>query len=845
MKTKIILIFFICSAINIFAQGVWTQKASFAGSARGDAFSFSIGNKGYVGGGEDTSNNYVNDFWEYDASSNTWTQKANFVGGARWQAMSFSIGLKGYVVSGQGSSVIYSDCWEYDPSSNTWIQMANLPTEGRSAGIGFSIGNKGYMGTGYGCSPPPCTETNHKDFWEYNPATNTWTQKANIPTNGRGFAFGLSIGSKGYVGTGHDDFGNPFNDFWEYNPVTDIWVQKANYPGGQRNDIDGAHFSICNYGFVGTGNNSQTYYNEFWKYDPSNDTWTQIPNLPALDRIGMSGFSINNKGYVGFGFHMASNYIHLNDFWEYNIIDANISQTNLLCNGQCTGTAIANPLGGVAPYTYNWSNGETTQSITGLCVGTYNVTIYNASCGTTMASVTITQPSAISLTTSVTNSCTGNATGTATVNSIGGSPAYTYNWSNGQTTQTATGLSGGTYTVIVIDANGCTNTTTAAFIALPSPTATITGNTTICSGQSTTLNASGGGTYSWNTGQTTSSIIISPTATGTYSVVVSIGSCTDTASANITVLASPTPTISGNNILCTGDITTLTASGGNNYSWNTGVTTSSIILNPSTTTSYTVIVSNTNGCSNTTSINITVAPPPIAGISGNTNICAGESATLSASGIGSYLWSNGATTTSISPSTGGTYSVIVSIGSCSDTASATVIVNPTPTATTSGIINIFQGQNSTLSASGGSTYLWNTGSTDSVITVSPMIDSTYCVTVADLNNCTDTSCITIFVESPCDTAGEFFFPNAFSPNGDGENDDLKIYFGNLSCIQALRLVIYERWGEKVFETSDTNFQWDGKYLGKLLNSQVLSYYLHVEFTDKTTFEKKGNISLVR
>ena len=123
----------------------------------------------------------------------------------------------------------------------------------------------------------------------------------------------------------------------------------------------------------------------------------------------------------------------------------------------------------------------------------------------------------------------------------------------------------------------------------------------------------------------------------------------------------------------------------------------------------------------------------------------------------------------------------------------------------------------------------------------------YCVIVTDtsINRCTDTACATVFVESPCDTAGTFFFPNAFSPNNDGDNDALKIYYKEKDCIATLHLIIYDRWGEQVFETTDKNFSWDGTYPNKILNTQVLAYHLTVGFTNSKSINRKGNISLVR
>ena len=165
--------------------------------------------------------------------------------------------------------------------------------------------------------------------------------------------------------------------------------------------------------------------------------------------------------------------------------------------------------------------------------------------------------------------------------------------------------------------------------------------------------------------------------------------------------------------------------------------------------------------------------------------------------------------------------------------------------TISGTSTVFQGQATTLTAIGGVNYLWNNGETTTAISVTPATTTIYCVTVSDTNKCSDTACIKIYVESPCDTAGTFFFPNAFSPNNDADNDMLKIYYRNMDCIVSLHLVIYDRWGEMVYETSDKNFQWDGTYPNQTLNTQVLAYHLSVGFADGKTIYRKGNISLVR
>jgi hypothetical protein len=134
------------------------------------------------------------------------------------------------------------------------------------------------------------------------------------------------------------------------------------------------------------------------------------------------------------------------------------TQTNVTCSGDCNATAMAMPNGGTAPYTYLWSNGQMTQTATGLCAGSYTVTVTDANGCTSNAVIIINQPAPLIVTTSsTTESCLNCCDATATINPSGGTSPYFYNWSpSGQTTQTSTGLCSGTYTVCVTDANGCT-----------------------------------------------------------------------------------------------------------------------------------------------------------------------------------------------------------------------------------------------------------------------------------------------------------------------------------------------------------------------------------------------------
>src|SRR6185295_19378684 len=133
------------------------------------------------------------------AKADYWTQKASMAGGMRYPAVGFSIGNKGYIGTGNNSPTFYQDLWEYDPVANTWTQKANLPGAARSFACGFSSSSKGYIGLGQ--NPGGYL----LDFWEYDPASNSWTQIADFGGGARAFTpTGFSVGGYVYVGLGLD-----------------------------------------------------------------------------------------------------------------------------------------------------------------------------------------------------------------------------------------------------------------------------------------------------------------------------------------------------------------------------------------------------------------------------------------------------------------------------------------------------------------------------------------------------------------------------------------------------------------------------------------------------------------
>jgi hypothetical protein len=192
------------------------------------------------------------------------------------------------------------------------------------------------------------------------------------------------------------------------------------------------------------------------------------------------------------------------------------------------------------------------------------------------------------------------------------SGAVTYTWSNGANSASiaATPTANTTYSVMG-SAAGCTGTAAVNVTVSPTPTISVTGNTLICGTGTNVLTASGGVTYSWSTGATTSTIGASPSVTTVYTVVGTgtlAGNCSGNSTVSIIVSSNPTVVVTGGGTICAGNSTVLTAGGANTYSWNTGATTTTISVSPTVNTTYTAIGTNTAGCANTATAGIVVSP---------------------------------------------------------------------------------------------------------------------------------------------------------------------------------------------------------------------------------------------
>ena len=389
---------------------------------------------------------------------------------------------------------------------------------------------------------------------------------------------------------------------------------------------------------------------------------------------------------------------------------------------------------------YLWSNGATSDSIVVSAAGTYTVTVTQfGNCYAVSTPVVVTQSAPVAAINGVLTICSGsNTTLTATAGA-------SYLWSTGATTQSVSVGTSNTYTVTVTYSGGCTATASVNVTANTNPVPSITGNNSICQGQSSTINAGSYAGYLWSTGATAATINVN--TAGNYSVTVTdANGCTGTASFNLTVNANPTPTITGVTSFCAGGNSTLNAGGGyTNYLWSGGATTQTI--NVTAGGNYAVTVTNASGCTATTNKVITVNALPVPSVTGTLAFCSGKNTTLTVPGsYASYQWSNGATTSNITVNTASTFTVTVTdANGCTGSKSATTTINTNPVPSITGNSSICQGQSSTINAGSYAGYSWSTGAATATINVNTA--GNYSVTVTDANGCTGTASFNLAVNA--------------------------------------------------------------------------------------------------
>ncbi len=400
----------------------------------------------------------------------------------------------------------------------------------------------------------------------------------------------------------------------------------------------------------------------------------------------------------------------------------------------------------------------------------------------------------------------------------GGVPNYAYNWSPGPGTGSATYTVGPltsttVFTLTVNDA--CNMTVTKSFSVNITPTVSVA-SPSICAGESAVLTATGAATYSWSTGAATNPITVSPTSTTQYTVTGFIGPCTNTAVAMVHIITTPTVNITGNSSICAGQSTSLTASGASGYLWSTNETTSTIIISPAISTNYQV-VGGIGTCTASVLYAINVTPIPTVSIIGSV-LCSGQTATLTATGATNYVWNTGIAGNSINPAplTNTTFSVTGSTGNCTNSAVYTVTVTTgipglkeigpfkfcVDTVKKIPVIVISNNSNYTITwtiPSGGVVPGDTMGQVYSITSPQPS-SGIYTITVTDLCNKKSSVYADITI-----TSCAISIPNVVTPNGDNANEYFKIT--GLESFSNSELTVYNRWGKKIYSNANYTNDW--------------------------------------
>ncbi len=573
--------------------------------------------------------------------------------------------------------------------------------------------------------------------------------------------------------------------------------------------------------------------------------------------------------------------------------------TNVICKGESNGTASVSPSGGTSPYNFQWdpgANNQTDSIATGLKAGTYLVTCTDFSGCTLIRQFIISEADDSLFLTSTFSDviCKGDSNGTAQIIPTGGIPPYYFQWDGGtgfQTGPSATGLKAGTYSVIVNDSSGCTDSISSVIISEPaSVMVSASADDTICKGENSIINATGtGGTgsyiYIWNVG-TGANQNVSPLVNSLYTVtVIDSNNCQSPADSVVIFVRNYYPDSIefscgsfSNCILCPGDSTQISAKYYEefppySYQWiGLGNGLGPFTVAPSITTIYIFEVSDICG-SFTDTFTINVDSFPMIQIDSFLyDGCAPLQVAFKNSfqnppGTG-YFWNFGDGTTSQEEEpvhlyeNEGSYKVFLSLTSpnnCVKSADSIAMVEvrqiPKPECSANPLTGTLQNPTIHFGTGNYSSWVWEFDDGDSSLIQNP--DHTfkdsgdYYVKVKVVNqyNCFNACSILVRI-NPIYPLG---IPSAFSPNPSGSNggryslDDFtnNIFFPITKYTKDYHLEIFNRWGELIFESFDIGIGWDGYYQGVLCQQDVYVWKIYIKWWDDQEFNNVGDVTLLR
>lgn len=555
------------------------------------------------------------------------------------------------------------------------------------------------------------------------------------------------------------------------------------------------------------------------------------------------------------------------------------------------------PGGPTATYTWDLGNGNTSSTILNPIVtytapGTYTVMLTvedNLTCNKTdrVKTYITVLPSPVTNFTVTGGQCTNTVSVSHTTSGNLNTNPYAWDFGNGgplitQSSPSYTYPGNGIYTIsfTVTSTNGCTAIRTKT-ISIFNFAPGAVNSSSLCYGTSAVVTASGGNSYTWSPAASLNNAFIgspsaSPLSTTIYTVQILNNtpgySCGKTLTTQVQVQPTPTTGFTYSMNPCGGDVRFFDSSNSDiaSWSWTLSPTLTSTVQNAynfyKTGGTYTVSLLSTNiyGCKDQFDTLLVIPTPPPVAVSVATAICRGNTAQLSASGGIAYAWSPPQTldfpassNPIAQPLISTTYSVnitttaVVNGSTCKFLLIAEVTVDllsNTPIGAKANPILITTGETTTLTYSGepGAIVTWlPLGSTKPIngytVTATPDRPTTYTAS-AQRGACAGDVTVHVDAYSEGCIESDVFIPNTFTPNGDGENDVFRV---KGLKIDEVYFAVFNRWGEKVFETSDLSIGWDGRYKGKQLDVGVFGWYLKVKCINGEETFRKGNVTLIR
>ncbi len=516
--------------------------------------------------------------------------------------------------------------------------------------------------------------------------------------------------------------------------------------------------------------------------------------------------------------------------------------------------------------TYTWSPAASVSSSTGSTVTAnptvttvYTITATSGACAIAPVTATVSVVANPVITAASQTVC-GTSQAVLTAN---GATSYTWSPATGLSATTGNTVTANPQTTMVYTISGGNGSCQAAPVTLTLtviqlPVLSVS-STSLCASGSAILTASGASSYSWTpssglSASTGSMVTANPASTTIYTVTGIINTCPVAATSTLTVVpvndadfnypasvyclsssANPAPVITG-------------VTGGSFSASPVGLAidqiTGIIDLALSSQNSYTVSYTTQGICNETKNFAVNINATPSLSVN-SASVCEGGHALLvatpSASG-GSYKWQPGnhtAGSISISPAASSTYTVTYTLNGCTVSETSKVEVKSSPAVIiTPSSTYVAEGDELTLTASGGERFLWGEGSFGSSIRLRPSQTAEYCVTASNSNGCKSDACLKVDVVKE----SSLYVPNTFTPNGDRLNDVFLVPTTNMT---EFNLKIFDRWGALLFESNDATIGWDGTYKGNDVAEDVYVYAITGKGIDKVEYEKRGHVTVLR